>query len=378
MEKQLERYEKALRSAGPVYREYFLKYRHPWWQALSEYRALLKAGKSLRLNLTGELKNLAADAKKITTLQKLMPDSIREKYRRDLTVDERSYDALFEIAAAWPFYVKGYSIQWHSDDSRRHSEFLVKAPTVEFNVECKRISVDASRKIRRRDFYRLAEKLIPEIEKMGYSGTIDLTLNDRLHTNEQYLDTLLHSVIQSIRTTGNHGFRSIDQGTLHVELERSSKAAVDFASCYSNLYEKLNKEEQHHAHGAVFARGHGGHPVDPVELILKSNKADHVVSGIRDRISNAVGQLDTSRPGLIWCFLEGIDDLHGLNTDSALQIMTCLELAKPGLSHVAAIGYWSEVRSERTTNVSRFYNEGLLFRNPNCKFPESRSFNFFS
>ena len=96
VERSLEKYQASLQCSGPVFGEYYLKYRHPWWNAFTEFFEIEKSGKSVRKNLTEGIKMLAADAKKIGALQKLMPEAIRAKYKRDLT-DDGAYGYLFDV-----------------------------------------------------------------------------------------------------------------------------------------------------------------------------------------------------------------------------------------------------------------------------------------
>ncbi|MFA4829351.1 MAG: hypothetical protein WC855_08915 [Thermodesulfovibrionales bacterium] len=82
VEKCLQNYKKSLVSAGPVYKQYYLNHRHPWWEALIHFFELEKAGRSIKRNLDLRLKLLAGDAKKISILQKLMPDAVKEKFKK--------------------------------------------------------------------------------------------------------------------------------------------------------------------------------------------------------------------------------------------------------------------------------------------------------
>jgi hypothetical protein len=375
VERCLEKYRASLQSSSYIFREYYLKYRHPWWHALTEFFEIEKSGKSVRRHLSEELKILAGDAKKINTLQKIMPECIKEKYKRDLADDERAYDYLFELQIAWHFFLKGYYIKWHENDSERHSEFLVKASDFEFNVECKRISVDASRKIRRRDFYRLAEKVIPNIEDMGYFGIIDIILEDKLDRNENFLNKIVSQVCQEISNKRLNGDYKIPSGTLHLELKQTTGIPINIHDHFNDLW----KRKSHQAHGVIIAKAKYGKPVDPIELTLMCNKSNKVLDGIRDTISEAGKlQLDKSKPGLIVCFLEGIDDLSELATDSGLQIMSSLLLLKDSFAHIAALCYSSEKRIEKDANTERFPNQALIYRNPLCKFEQARDFQFLS
>jgi len=117
-----------------------------------------------------------------------------------------------------------------------------------------------------------------------------------------------------------------------------------------------------------------------VELVVGSRKSDGVLKGIAEVIHTAgKKQLDPSKPAFVACFLEEVDDLDELATNSGLQRMTCSVLADQGLSHVAAIGYHGETVVQVTPDCQVYcVNRGLLFRNPNCRFTETRGFKSFS
>ena len=81
-------------------------------------------------------------------------------------------------------------------------------------------------------------------------------------------------------------------------------------------------------------------------------------------------------PGIIVCFLEGVYDLRDLSSNSGLQLMTCKLLNKEKLSHIAGIGYCSEVQIHRFSNSEIYDNQALFFKNPNCKFEEIKTYRF--
>lgn len=374
LEKCLDKYTRSLQSSGRVFREYYLKTRHPWWEAFLEYFALEKAAKSIKISLTGNIKLLAGDAKKISTLQRLMPEKVREKYKRDLIDNNRAYDYLFEIQMAWHFYLRGCKIQWHEDNSKSHSEFLVKDSAFEFNVECKRISVDIARKIRRRDFYRFAEKLLPVVQESGFTGSIDITLKDRLHSSDKYLNALSTQVIDKIQSGYLHGTYQIQFGLVSINLQMADGTIIDFNKHFRSLLER----KKHQAHGTIFAKSRNKQPTDPVEMTIISEKADNVLEAIKERLSKAAKkQLDISKPGLICCYLEGIDDLTDLAQNSGLQVMTSYLLSK-GINHIAAVSYASENIIDRYANTETYFNQGLIYRNPYCKFERAKDYKYLS
>jgi len=352
-----------------------LKDRHPWWNALVQFRELDKAGKSISKHLTPKLIKLAGDAKKISVLQRNMPDSIKRKFKRDLVDNERAIDYIFEVMMAWHFFSNDCKILWHGGNSTNHSEFLVKEQKFDFNLECKRISVDASKKIRRRDFYRFADIIIPLIQELGYFGSIDITLSDKFHGSDDFINKLSNEIISNVKPNQLNGKFEFSFGILFLNLKTASEVVVNLSECLVKLQERL----PHQAHGVIIAKSKSGQSIDPVEMTLTSEKSGNVLKDIRKKLSKAAkNQLPQSEPGVIVCYLEGINDLSELATDSGLQLITSAVLSKEKYTHIAAIGYCSESMIYRDTIAEEHFNQSLIFKNPNCKFEKARNFDFLS
>jgi len=371
----LKRYEHSLKSSGTVFREYYLKNRHPWLNAIGQYYRLTSQAKSIHRHLTPELMALVTDAKKVTTLQNQMPDSVRNKYKRDLLDPDRARSYLFELQIAWHFFVRNWDIQWYEEDSGKHPEFVVKAPDLHFDVECKWISVDIARKIHRRDFYRFADQLIPQIKKRKYAGRIDIKLKDRLD------GTTVNALCKEVLKIIDSGFLQGDcditlLGSLALDVKGASEILVDVNECTKQVYERKPDE----AHGAVFGKAKGTKIIDPIEITVMSEKADTVLDEIKERISKAETQLDESRPGLIVCFLEGIDgfELHELGSETGLQCMTNYVLDKDTFSYVMGIAYSSESMVMKNHQYEEIFSPGLFFRNHKCKYEATKTFDFLS
>ena len=149
VQRRIKRFQTSFNSSSQAM-QYYIVGLHPWWPAFIEYNALQKSGKSIWKIADASIKTLAFDGMKISHLQRYMPADIRDKYRRDLLEDGRAFDYLFEIQMAWHFYVRGCKIFWTQQASSPRHEFYVKDKQFSFNVECKRISLDTARKIRRK------------------------------------------------------------------------------------------------------------------------------------------------------------------------------------------------------------------------------------
>ncbi len=374
--RSLKKYEQSLKCSGVLYRDYYLKKRHPWLDALTQYYELVRNAKTIHKNLTPELQSLAIDAKKVYEVQRSMPGSIKNKYKRDLLDENRGYNYLFEIGIAWHYLLQDYTLHWYEDDSGKRPEFLVKAPNLSFNVECKWVSVDIARKIHRREFYLFAEKLIPEIEKRKYSGQLNISLEDRL--TSETINELCPEILKQIDGGLLQGESKIESfGTLTLDLHSNSGAFIDFNEHMVDSY----KRKADKAHLAVFAGAKDGKAVDPIELTVMSEKADTILNEIQKRISEAAkDQLDCSIPGLIVCFLEGVNgfELCELKSNSGLQLMTYHVLNKDKYSHIAGVNYSSERMVQKETGAEEIFNSALFFRNRKCKFKEATNFEFIS
>jgi len=365
----LEKHKRSLDLSGFIVREYTLKHKHPWWNAFIAFFELKKGGKSIKRNLTPEIKMLAADAKRIITLQKFMPISVQNKYKRDLIDSDSAFNYLFEIHIAWHFYLQGNELQWYEDDGEKHPEFLVRTPNFNFDVECKKISDDISRQIKDKDFNQLAQKLLPEIEVQGYGGNVDIILNGRLYGSQ--INTLASEILKLIKSGNVRSKYAVSQGQISLNLNKRSGKIV-------NAIERLRMKSTSGTRAAFLSsRKIGDNFIDPIEISLKSKKPDKVLEGIYDKVHEAAkNQLNKSMPGIIVCFLEGVYDLRDLSSNSGLQLMTCKLLNKEELSHIAGIGYCSEVQIHRFSNSETYDNQALFFKNPNCKFEVIKPYRF--
>lgn len=97
-------------------------------------------------------------------------------------------------------------------------------------------------------------------------------------------------------------------------------------------------------------------------------QSEKVLQDMKSKIKSAAKQFDGTRPGLICCYLEGLSELSRLADEGGLKNMSNLVLDRPGMSHVIGVSYCAEPRLERSGNAEIFSNQGLIFRNVNCKF----------
>jgi len=335
---------------------------------------LSKAGKSIHKHLSPNIEMLAADAKKVIELQKFMPDNVIRNYKGNLLDDKRANDFIYELHVAWHHLLKGSEVQWNELDGPQH-EFTVKNGAFSFNVECKRISVDSFRKIKRGDFYNLVDLLLPDIQDRNLTGKVELAINDRLKGTDSFIDGLKAFILDTIDRGFTCGNYENDVCKINLNLLPGSNREVDMHQEYRDMWQS----KMHQDHGAIIAKSHNNAPADPIHFLCRSEKLDHILKGIGTKLKDASNrQLNDSMPGIISVFVEDIDDFSDVASESGLQMMTSEFLASEKRKHIAAVIYSSDSKCLPDAMTKTYFSQGLIYRNNNCKFKDALGYKYLS
>jgi hypothetical protein len=371
--KALKRYELSLNSSGPVVAECYIKNRHPWWDTIVLNKELSRQGKSIHKNLSAGLMRLAEDASIISTLQKHMPECVREKYKSDLLDDENARNFMFEIKIAWHYFLRGFGISWYEEPNC--PEFKVTANDLEFDIECKSIGVDSFRKIGRKDFYYLVEICIKPISDLGLSGLIEIYLDERLPANIEQLKSIADEILRIVKSKAIKGGQKTSFGSIKTDLKPTEQHVVDLQKEYTDLWQLKPPQ----AHGVIFAGSSNKGPIDPIKFLCQCNNPDSILSGIRRKlVDGAERQLSPDRPGFIACFIPEIDDFKGLEQNSGLLEMTGSLFKKDKRNHIIAISFSSDIQSIPTNFGIETSSPGVIFRNPYTNFEIPDGFQFIN
>ena len=374
VESCVKRYEQSLSFSGTLSRDFYLKNRHPWWEPLAVFLERERQAKSQTTNVPLSIRRLTRDAAIISVLQRTMPPKIKEKFKIDLLDNENAYAYLLEIHIAWHFHTMGYEINWYEDSNM--PEFSVKTPDLSFDVECKRISYDASRRIRKRDFYRLADLLIPKIRRLNIQGTIEIVLKGRLYGSADYLNYICNEILTKIRTDNLQGSFVFSEGEYFLNLGIRNNVQVNIKEKLSEIH----KEHKNSAHVVATSYKSEDCSVDPLFLILRSQKTSSVLEGIKKKIQDAAKrQLNPEKAGLIVCFLESfnVKKIFEHATGNALHVMSNNLLIKEENRHLAALAFCAEEDYISGNFTAGFKTQVLSFKSTNCVFEKARIFPFF-
>ncbi len=231
--------------------------------------------------------------------------------------------------------------------------------------------------IRRKDFYRFAEILLPKIRRFLLQGNINIVINERLHASDLYIKQLSDEILMAIEGHATKDTIIFSQGEAELRFR-------DFQKSPLNLDEEINRlfiENRLDGHVAIFADNYNDSPVDPLILTMKSRRANMVLTGIKNKIEDAARkQLDPGKIGIIACLLETIveSDLNELASESGLQKMASYILEKNENKHLAALIFCGESELKATRNGEEFNAKALVFRNPHLPVDTVKDFPFLA
>ncbi len=358
----LRRYRKSIKVSRPIYADYYLKKRHPWWESWVAFDELSRSGKVIYKNLTEEMVLLGRDAHYISHLQATMAEPVRAKYRAVLLDDKRASDYLLELHAAWSFFSRGEEILWVDADRETGHEFTVGSGEKSFNVECKAVSADISRKIKREHFYRFFDKFVSAFWDRELSGYVSLELADPLPSADAEIDQIL-SVVKDCTSIGT-GDCDADVGRIEWGILESGAPQEQ----HQSLRERFNRTVSANAETAIISRD--ARLSNSLALTMSCRKRSSVVRAIMKKLGE-VGkreQLPKGQAGLIVCHIPEVPDYSNLGTGSSLADMMNLLLNRDYMRQVAVVHFISDPRSTPTQLGSVIGGQVLTFENPNSPF----------
>ena len=186
------------------------------------------------------------------------------------------------------------------EGSARH-DLDVVAEEVEFAVECKAISADAGRKVRRRDFYRFMSMITPTLlaDQCDESDVVVVTVNDRFPTSRVQQEAIAQTVYDNLaaqldteRIYEGHSIQRQPTTPLAVR----AAGGLDFGAACRKQY-----GQDCHVAGGMGSDGRG-HLV-----VVRSRREDDTSKPALEARKAAVKQLPTDRMGVVALQYEEIE-----------------------------------------------------------------------
>lgn len=374
---QLHKYKNTILKLKntPIYRDYYIKKRHPWWPAFLDYKDM-KRKRHHRHSFPLSVDLLAYDAKKILTLKKNMPQSIREKYISAF-LDENSVKSyLFEIEMAWFFYRKGWEINWITEQHKKHPEFIVEKLGHKIQVECKKIGVDTALKFKRSDFYKLVDFLVGKLQKTGLTGTLEIIFTNSSSINDERLREIAKEVFQlAVQGKEAQTFTIGNDISVSLDLFPRNNIIVDENEIWNDFY----RRKIDGWHGIVLFGRFNGYSVDPLEISVQFEKGNSLLKTIYNILKNATkNQLQENVPGFLACHLSEIPNFEGLEYNSGLSSIAEYLFKNKKAKNLVGISFVSDmhvhVHNLSSAIVSR--TPALYFKNEESDFAKKIHLDF--
>jgi hypothetical protein len=183
----------------------------------------------------------------------------------------------------------GFEVQFSDLENLGQFDLLVGSGNNQLEIECKSQSVDAGRKIHRRDFYRLAQLTHPTISKLAnskYSAVI-VSLADRLPSNDaqqQQIAVAIHDLVGS----KDSQIRLDDVGVIKIEnLALLFNHTIDWEGYFKKKYgENIHISGTESPSGCCF-------------FIVKSDREDDTSKPLLVSMKKACSQFSGERASLI-------------------------------------------------------------------------------
>lgn len=362
---------KAQAQHQEIYAAYYLQDQHPWWEALIEYNELERCGKSIRREASPRLVHTAGDAHKLVQLQRTMPPTVQEHYRRVLLDTARARDYLFELNVAWHYHSHGYSIRWSEDTGGPQPEFSIRREGHTINVECKKSAIDSYRRIKRDQFALMLDMLMPLLNARSLAGTVELEFDDRLPSNR----TQQQAVASAIVTAVKEGKTQVmfEGGEARVQLKLSTRPLLTRREL-EQAWNQLQQDKPVGAYAYLSAPFRETGFTEPITILCQSRRMDRVLRGIRNRLSEASRkQFNSAQPGMLAYFIPEIEDFSLLRNEGGLKVLTDDLFRSEQRQHVVAISFLSDYHATETPFGQHVSAPMLTFFNGNSLFPDVRA-----
>jgi hypothetical protein len=270
---------------------------------------------------------------------------------------------LFELQVATHFLVRGFDVSFSDLEFLNEGgsfDFLVRFHDIEIEIECKRKSYDAGRKITREGFYLLADAICSEAlgKGQGQNFAMNIICRDTLGKNQQEFQAFA----ESIRLALGSGRNFVDLGP---------KVSAQISYLPSDIKIRSNEEAAKilsanwspDAHYAVISGNKG-----TIIIRAESQSRDRILKAMFEELGKGSDQLSKTKPSILACYVEEIEEHEWelLKDDGGLANMTGAFFLKDRNKHVNVVTYSSDV--DMKDAYRRDFTKNLIFRNPKSMF----------
>lgn len=319
LSRKLQEVDRSVQSSSPILRKHWTIPTNLLWLSFSTLRnaSNVSAPETDLRTISGVLPAIGFAAR-LRLLLPSTPQWKQDEFRSRLLSKGSISPTLMEIDAATHVLLRQFSVEWikpMSDQGVRTPEMIVRWPGGEFEIECKAQSVDTGRKVSRRAFYELCDKVTHRLSRFPDPGTvreIQVVVPDRYEANQRRQNEV-RDVIIRLRDGGN----DVTSSGVTVHVRRTAESTLSHDAAHRRLMDMAGP----------FGQGLVEFGKETVLISSRSVKPDRIVKAIEKDLSDAFDQLSRRTPARIMCYLPEVSSFELLKSaDSSLSIMTRLFL----------------------------------------------------
>jgi hypothetical protein len=304
------------------------------------FRRRMTTGRWPKKSVDGETSEALSFAFALTKVHERLPPNARTRLEQRLYGSLKGSGSLapiaHELTVAIHLMNRGWYVEFHDLEEGAGFDYLARNGADEIEVECKRASADAGRKVHREDFGRFAGPLLPALQEFAHRRAADLIhlrVKQRLPSSDEDLSPLRSVVLDAMNTATAVSTKDSTVGILRAGL--SHPLEVGEAVMRQEVEHYLGTGHYHLLYTATSA--------ELAVLAVTSEEHDRVLTYIYKQLKHAAAQFSRQRPAVIWTYIEGIEpqEWHGLLGDTGLQRMSNRYMLGQDRQHVMSMAYSS-------------------------------------
>jgi hypothetical protein len=362
--------DKDLMHHGRCYRHWVQELR-PWLFAFRTYDQEIKKGAHIPNKWPTEIREMVGDALKISSLHHGMPEDVKAKYRKDLLTGQHN-DFMVEIHAAWHYYLEGFDVRWYPLGHDKCPEFRVRGGGLDFDVECRRFTLDVSEHVKTTAMADTCDALYEVMLARGLWGEVRVEFGDDFRFDPGRARRWPSAVIAAL---------DANQTTVH--LDQCVHLTVDLKPSPSPKYtlaelDALTLDQQHPEKTWLLCRRGGELGLDPVILRCRGPRKtpielrDYIYKTLKDKVDT---QLSPDRAGVVVVRFSGIRDPHVFKDSRGIHGALAKLFER---KHLAAVILKCEGIAETSATSILYSTPSLVVRNAEAAFPQVAAANHLS
>jgi hypothetical protein len=321
IERKFDQLSKAMQHGSPLLKKYWIRPQGRLWLGVAE------VCRSTSKSVHGDLRTQSARvalvfARVLAVVVPTMPEWKRKEVRDRILVDEPIAPIFIELNTSAHYILRGYQLDWIRPSMTpgvRTAEMIVRGPDGEAEIECKSSTVDSGRKVTRRAFYELCDRIVHKfaaISRRTGEAKVEIHLGSRIRSSASWQHAVCSTVVDALSDGDQHSLP--DNGYVSAVWIEPVRALSD-----PDKIDYLRQTVSQFDQGMMYVDRNPDGSVDRMlTLVCRSLERDHVVKAIRKSLKGALHQFSGIRPARIVCYVPEVTSLEELKSGSALQVMT--------------------------------------------------------